>query len=124
MKLYLCLSILFLSFLGYTQTTEITKKMNNSVYVTCDSTGTPILKNGKAYYFVFDSTGRVDFRTGADISEAVDSPVLYTGTWANIDKKVFWEWTETKRTGSAMFEEESTNLTTKNGTIYRLIGKY
>jgi hypothetical protein len=124
MKTALNIFFVLFAFTSIGQTDLITQKMNNTVYVTCDSTGTPILKNGKAYYFIFDATGKIDFRAGADVTEAINSSVLYTGTWANIEKKVFWEWTESKKTGSAMYDEETTNLKTKSGIIYRFIGKY
>lgn len=124
MKHLLILVVLFTSFNSVAQTDLILEKMNNSVFVSCDSSATPIIKNGKAFYFIFDQSGRLDVRSGADIAEAIDSPVLYTGTWANREKYIFWEWAESKKTGSANFNEESNNLTTKAGIIYSFIGKY
>jgi hypothetical protein len=124
MKQLFILFFLSMSFAAKAQTEVILEKMNNTVFVSCDSTATPIFKNGKAFYFIFDQSGRIDVRAGAEISEAIDSPVLFTGTWANKDKTVFWEWTESKKAGSAMFNEETNNLTTKSGMIYRFIGKY
>jgi hypothetical protein len=124
MKQLFILFFLFTTVAATAQSEAVLEKMNNTIFVSCDSTATPIFKNGKAFYFIFDETGRIDVRAGADISEAIKSPVLYTGTWANKENKVFWEWTESKKIGSAMFDEESGNLITKSGLIYRFIGKY
>ncbi len=124
MKNLLILIVLCTSFSTFAQTDLIMEKINNTVFVSCDSTATPIFKNGKAFYFIFDESGRIDVRAGADISEAIDSPVLYTGTWANKDTYILWEWAESKKAGSATFDVESNNLTTKAGIIYRFIGKY
>ncbi len=124
MKNLLLFIALGVSLSTFSQTDLITETMNNTVFVTCDSTGTPILKNGKAFYFIFDESGRIDVRAGAEISEAIESPVLYTGTWANKDTKIFWEWTESQKTGSATFDPESNNLTTSAGMVYLFLGKY
>lgn len=124
MKQLFILSFLFITVSITAQTELVLEKMNNTVFVSCDSTGTPIFKNEKAFYFIFDETGRIDVRAGGEISEAVNSPVLFTGTWANKDKSIFWEWTESKKVGSAIYDEESGNLITKTGMIYRFIGKY
>ena len=80
MKQLFILFFLFTTVAATAQSEAVLEKMNNTIFVSCDSTATPIFKNGKAFYFIFDETGRIDVRAGADISEAIKSPVLYTGT--------------------------------------------
>jgi hypothetical protein len=124
MKQLFILFFIFTTYAATAQSGTVLEKMNNTIFVFCDSTATPMFKDGKVFYFIFDETGRIDLRAGADISEAFKSPFLYTGTWAVKENTVLWEWTESKKIGSATFDEESGNLLTKVGMIYRFIQKY